>query len=366
MTTLELVAPHLLGLVSEAWHPARGIGDTDPMLSDAKTYLKRFSYGKAEGLGTVDTDDTYTEGYGRAQSTFKASVRQLVQAGKRAGPVTDTDSEFDWATKSQMGLLAPPPPVVIPGDKMKPLYISVEGHMSSWDFGPTIFIANQLKSEGLVDVQGTSYVNNAIPFQSDTGVTAVTGFFLDPILMPPRRKHVISGFSEGEIVTSRFLNRNVINPAGMFHNRLDDLIAYLPMGAPTRPLDFMGSASLEPDPPQASTAGIAPQDQWLQYQALGDRIAYLCRHGDMYTEVKMDKPGALQRSVYKVVAQSDPGEILMELLAAGINPTAEVMNIVTAIIRGTLFLFNMDPHGGYNLDLATDWVRGKIKAAVAT
>lgn len=361
-----MTAPaHLAALVSPTWHPARAVGDIDPLLSDAKAYLKRFSYGKAEGLGTVDVDDTYTEGYGRAQSTFKASVKSLVEHGQRPGPATDLDSEFDWATKKQMGLLGPPPPVVVPGNKMKPLYISVEGHMSAWDIGPTIAIAFQMEQEGLVQAQGTSYVNNAIPFQSDTGVAELTRFFLDPVKMPAGRKVILSGFSEGEIVVSRFLNRHVINPAGMFHHRLGDIIAVLEMGAPTRPLDFMGSAQLQPDPPQAGTAGIAPQDQWLQVEALGDRIAYLCRHGDMYTEVKMDKAGMLQRSVYKVVAQSELTEILMELLAAGINPTAEVMNIAYAIIRGTLFLFNMQPHGGFDLGPATDWVRGKIKAAIS-
>lgn len=361
-----MTAPaHLEALVSPAWHPAREPGDGDPLLSDAKAYLgRKFSYGRAEGLGTVDVDDTYTEGYGRAQAKFKSAVRSLVQAGQRLGPITDLDSEFDWATKKQMGFLAPPPPVTIPGNKMKPLFISVEGHMSNWDAGPTIFLADSLKAEGLVDVQGTTYENKSIPFRSDTGVNVMTDFFLDPMKMPPGRRPVISGFSEGEIVTCRFLNRHVINPAGMFHHRLDDIIAYLPMGAPTRPLNFMGSAMLQPDPPAAGTAGIAPEDQWLQAAALGDRVAYLCRHGDMYTEVKMDKPGKLMRSVYKVVAQSDPAELFMELLAAGINPTAEVLDIAYAIIRGTLFVFNMQPHGGYELGPATNWVRDKVRAAV--
>lgn len=359
-----MTAPaHLVAQVSSGWHPARDIGDVDPLLSDAKTYLKRFSYGKAEGLGITDVDDTYTEGYGRAQAKFKAAVRQLVQTGQRPGPTTDTDTEFDWATKSQMGLLAPPPPAPVDGRKLKPFYISVEGHMSAWDVGPTIFIANQLKSEGLVEVQGTSYVNNTIPFQSDTGVSALTGFLLDPVKMPAGRPWVASGFSEGDIVVSRFLNRHVINPQGMFHHRLDDLVAVLEMGAPYRPKDFLGDAVLQPDSPSTGTGGISPDS--LQVEALGDRIAYLVRHRDMYTEVPYDKAGEMQRSIYSLVAASDPSALAFELLAVGINPTAEVLNMAKAITRGVLFLGDMTPHGGYDLGPATNWVREKIRARVA-
>lgn len=359
-----MTAPaHLATQVSPAWHPARDVGDIDPLISDAKLKLRIYSYGKAEGLGTVDVDDTYTEGFGRALVKYKAAVRALVQTGHRPGPVTDTDTEFDWATKSQLGLLAPPAPTPVDGAKLKPLYISVEGHMSDMFIGPAVGIGQQMEREGLVQLQPTNYVNNTLPFQSDTGVAENARFFLDPVLMPPNRKAVISGFSEGDIVVSRFLNRHVINPAGQFHHRLNDIIAVLEMGAPYRPKDCLGDAVLQPDSPKAGTGGISPE--WLQVDALGDRLAYLVRHGDMYTETPFDKPGQLQRSVYSLVAASDPSALLFEFLAVGINPTAEVMNIAQAILRGTLFVFDMRPHGGYDLGPATDWMRNKIRAAVA-
>ncbi|MCV7354513.1 hypothetical protein [Mycolicibacterium fluoranthenivorans] len=359
-----MTAPaHLVAQVSSGWHPARDIGDVDPLLSDAKTFLKRFSYGKAEGLGITDVDDTYTEGYGRAQAKFKAAVRQLVQAGQRPGPITDLDAEFDWATKSQMQLLAPPPPAPVDGRKLKPLYISVEGHMSDMFIGPAVGVGQQMEAEGLVQLQPTGYVNTAIPFQSNTGVSEVCRFMLDPVLMPAGRPWCISGFSEGDIVVSRFLNRHVINPTGQFHHRLRDLVSVLEMGAPYRPKDFLGDAVLQPDSPKAGTGGISPE--WLQVEALGDRIAYLVRHGDMYTETPFDKAGQMQRSIYSLIAASDPKALLFELVAVGINPTAEIMNVVNAILRGVLFLGNMTPHGGYQLGPAIDWVRGKIKASVS-
>jgi hypothetical protein len=358
-----MTAPtHLAALVSPGWHAASTVGDTDPLISDAKRVLRIYSYGKAEGLGTTDVDDTYTAGFGRALVTYKAAVRTLVQKGLRKAPATDLDTEFDWATKKQMGLLAPPPPIVVPGNKMKPLGVSVEGHMSEWNFGPTIFLFQQLEQEGLIQAQGTTYSNKTLPFQSDTGVDSLVGFFLDPVLMPPGRKWLISGFSEGDIVVSRFMIRHVLNPAGMFHHRLVDMICMLEMGAPYRPLDYLGDAVLEPDPPQAGTAGISPER--LPTNQIEGRLAYLVRHDDMYTEVPMDKPGELQRSVYSLVAASDPKALLFEFLAVGLNPTAELMNIVQAIMRGTMFVFNMDPHGGYDLGPATDWVRGKVRAAV--
>lgn len=352
--------------VSPAWAPASNVGHTDPLISDAKLKLKRYSYGKAEGLGTADVDDTYTPGFGRALLTYKNSVRLLVQAGRQAGPITDTDPEFDWATKKQLGLLdtvAPPPPAPVPGFKLKPLGISVEGHMSNWDFGPTADVMFTLEREGLVQMQGTTYANKAMPFQSNTGVSELVRFFLDPVLMPAGRRWVISGFSEGDIVVSRFLIKHVLPEHGIFHHRLADLICVLEMGAPYRPVDYMGEVQLVADPPQKGTGGISPEK--LPIDQLRGRLAYVCRTRDIYTETPQTETGEKMTAVYKVVANSDPVALFMELIAVGLNPFGELASLIGAIARGILFLGSMQSHGGYDLEPAKRWTRDKIRASVA-
>jgi hypothetical protein len=352
--------------VNPAWAPASKVGHTDPLISDAKVKLRKFSYGKAEGLGDTDVDDTYTPGFGRALLTFKNAVRILVLNKHRAGPLTDTDSEFDWATKKQLGLLdtvAPPPPAPVPGWQMKPLGISVEGHMSNWDFGPTIAMLNDLKAEGLIEVQGTTYSNKTIPFQSNTGVSELVRFFLDPVLMPAGRKFILSGFSEGDIVVSRFLIRHVLPEHGIFHHRLKDLICAIEMGAPYRPVDYMGDALLVDDPPASGTGGISPEK--LPVDQLQGRIVYICRTRDIYTETPQTETGEKMTSIYQVVAASDPTALFMELLAIGLNPFGELASLIGAITRGVLFLGSMQSHGGYNLEPAKQWARTKIRAAVA-
>lgn len=352
--------------VNPAWAPASRVGHTDPLISDAKKWLARYSYGKAEGLGSADVDDTYTAGFGRALLTYKTNVRLLVQAGKQAGPLTDTDPEFDWATKKQMRLLDtvnPPPPVPIPEGKLKPLGVAVEGHMSVWDVGPEADVFFTLEREGLVQMQGVSYNNKVIPFDSDSGVNELVRIFLDPVKMPAGRKWCIGGFSEGDIVVSRFLMRHVLPAHGMFHHRLKDLIFVLEMGAPYRPVDSGGCPNLVPDPPPAGTAGISPEK--LPVEQLRDRLAYVCRKGDIYTDVPQNETGRKMTLIYKVVAESDPAELFMELLAIGLNPFGSIAGLIEPIARGVLFLGTMDRHGGYDLEPAKNWARGKLRAAVA-
>ncbi|AZS12578.1 lysin B [Mycobacterium phage DrLupo] len=355
---LEVVANQ----VSEGWHPAREVGDIDPLISDAKLYLKRFSYGQAEGLGTVDTDDTYTEGFGRALVKFKEATKILVELGRVAGPATDTDTEFDWATKKQMQLLSDqsPTPTTPPGSKLPPLYITVEGHESDMWIGPAVEVGKRLEKEGLVQLQPTFYNNKGIPFKSDTGVAEICRFFLDPVKMPEGRKFFLSGFSEGDIVVSRFLLRHVLNPKGQFHHRLKDWIGCLEYGAPYRPLDYMGPVLLVSDPPKPNTSGISPERLPIL-----NNVAYVCRTKDIYTENENNSVGKKKSAIYEVVANSNPAAVFWELLAVGIRPTTEVLAIAAAIGSGLLFVANMDPHGGYVLEPGQNWARGMIKAAIA-
>lgn len=345
-----------------AWAPAHQVGDVDPLISDAKNQARKFSYGRAEGLGTADTSDVYTEGFGRFLATYKGAVRQLVQKGLRPGPVTDTDPEFDWATKVQLNLIprSNVPPAGIPDRSHLPLYISVEGHMSDMFIGPAVGVGQQLEREGLVQLQPTGYNNTVIPFDNESGIREVVRFFNDPRLMPPGRKWCLAGFSQGEIVTGEFLLRHVLPESGMFHHKMADWVCSLEMGAPYREKDQC--APWIPDPPRPGTQGISGRR--LYGGTWGDRLQYVVRHGDLYTENPDSGVGLKQTSIYNAV-QGDPSAFLFELLRFGIDPTTQVIETAQALLNGGMFLLNMGPHGMYDLDPAIDWARGKVKAALA-
>lgn len=119
-----------------AYTPPSKVGQTHEKLSDAKAYLKRFSYGKIEGLGTTDTGDTITEGYLRAQRQFKSNIHLDFIKGRRPPGMPDLDpnsTAFDWATQKNMLLLGPavpPPPAVKPF-----LALNFTGTWGAWDNG---------------------------------------------------------------------------------------------------------------------------------------------------------------------------------------------------------------------------------------
>lgn len=243
---------------------------------------------------------------------------------------------------------------------LKPLCITVEGHMSDMFIGPAVGVGQQLEREGLVQLQPTGYNNTQIPFDNESGVQEVVRFFRDPVLMPAGRKWCLFGFSQGEIVTAEFLLRYVFPDGAEFHHRMADWICSLEFGAPYREKDQC--APWIKDPPRKGTQGISGTR--LYGGTWNDRLQYVVRTGDLYTENEDNHVGEIKTTVYNLI-QGDPMSILLELLAIGINPTAEIMFLIQALLSGGLFLINMGPHGQYDLDPAIAWARGKVRAAVA-
>jgi hypothetical protein len=249
----------------------------------------------------------------------------------------------------------------VPVPPVKPLCITVEGHMSDMWIGPAVATGQQLEREGLVQLQPTGYNNTSIPFDNESGVQEVVRFFRDPVLMPRGRKWCLFGFSQGEIVTAEFLLRYVFPEGAEFHDRMGDWICSLEFGAPYREKDQC--APWIADPPKKGTQGISGKR--LYGGTWNDRLQYVVRKGDLYTENEDNHTGELKTTVYDMV-QGDPKGILLALLRVGLSPTTEIVAIIQAIMSGGLFLFNMGPHGTYDLRPVIDWARSKVKAATAT
>lgn len=351
-----------------AWSPAKAAEDFDVLISDAKEVLDNFSYGQellAEKRAGGYTDK-YTTEFGRAIVRYKTAVHELVRLGRRPGPYPDFDTEFDWATKVQMGLIprsiVPAPPGV-PTPNRRPLFISVEGHLSDMWIGPAVEVGRRLEAEHKVQLQPTFYDNARIPFNNMSGVDMICSFFRDPNRMWVGRAWWISGFSQGDIVVSMFLMRHVFPPGSEFHAHLPFWLGAIEYGAPYRPIDIV--APWVEDKPKPGTRGISSERMPLlvpdgrgNFTPVQDKIAYVCRHKDMYTETPNDDAGLKQTAIYDVV-QGQPKAILLELLRFGIEPTQQVIETAQAISRGALFLMNMTTHGGYILEPGQDWARAR-------
>ncbi|MAY48874.1 MAG: hypothetical protein CMH38_02920 [Microbacterium sp.] len=357
-----------------AWSPAKAVEDFDVRISDAKEVLDNYSYGQEllpEKLAGGYTD-TYTAEFGRAIVRYKTAVNELVRLGRRPGPITDFDTEFDWATKVQMGLVPRsiiPAPAGVPTPNRRPLWISVEGHLSDMWIGPAVEVGHRLEAEHKVQLQPTWYDNARIPFNNASGVDMICSFFRDPNRMWVGRPWWLSGFSQGDIVVTLFLLRHVFPPGSEFHAHLPFWLGAVEYGAPCRPLDVV--APWVADPPRPGTRGIASERMPFEVPdgrgglvPVQNKVAYVCRRRDMYTETPDDGAGAKQTAIYDVV-QGSWGPLLMELLRFGIEPTDQVIETAIAISRGALFLVNMDKHGGYVLEPGQDWARARTDAWLA-
>lgn len=123
-----------------AWAPASKPGDIDPLISDARKVLGRYSYGKIAATEAPANPDLYTEAFGSALLAYATAVNNDVRTGKRKSPYVTTTGAFDWTVKSQMGFLtpaAPPPPA------WRPIYFfSAPGSGANNLVGPSSDVGN--------------------------------------------------------------------------------------------------------------------------------------------------------------------------------------------------------------------------------
>lgn len=314
------------------------LNDKNETVRQWRSVMARRFAGYARVCGELPTD---TDVFGP-----RAVAWQIEYERRTKQPVDGVVSDADLH-----GLGIAPPP-------LKPLCITVEGHMSNMWAGPAVGVGQQLEREGLVQLQPTGYNNTAIPFDNESGVQEVVRFFRDPVLMPPGRKWCLFGFSQGEIVTAEFLLRYVFPEGAEFHHKMADWVCSLEFGAPYREKDQC--APWIADPPKAGTQGIS--DKRLYGGDWDDRLQYVVRHGDLYTENEDNGVGRKKTSIYKAV-QGDPSAFLIELLRFGITPTTQVIETAQALLSGGMFVFNMGPHGMYDLVPVIDWARRKVLAA---
>lgn len=250
------------------YEPPDEVGESHPKISDAKNHLKRFGYGRLEGLGTTDVDDTITPGFERAFRQFRINVHYDVSRGLRAGPDLDpANPDFDWRAQRQMGLLAPPPPGI------PPYYgLSWTGTWGAWDngYGWQALRRAKERNKDKLDIQGLGYDTTAFMMGNPThsyldmivdGVREGSRFAL-----PDRRRKILAGYSGGAGCVVQFLWQW---PA----DRRNEIAMILQFGDPNRP---PGRTLLGNDPGGHGISEDFPPDWCL------DRYYSFALPGDMY------------------------------------------------------------------------------------
>lgn len=283
---------------------------------------------------------------------------------------------LDMPTQLACGFRKPttPAPNGIVVAPRKPIIFTIEGHRSDPLIGPCAFTAMALEREGLCYHKPIGYDRWRMPFNNESGWlelanqlgrTTIEGPPGTLWPFPAGTPWGIIDFSQGNIIGREFLMRYVIR--GDLNWRYQDLKRSLSFGAPYRELDQC--ADWVPDPPRDGTQGIsdvrfnATQILLTNGQPFSAIHREVSRRGDIYAENETDEVGLNKTMIYKMVANGSflnfgPAGALMRVMDLIQNPTDGIFDATRSIISGGMFLFNMGPHGQYDLHPCIEWMRG--------
>jgi hypothetical protein len=321
-----------------AWSQASKPGDTDPLIPGAKTYLRRFDYGKNLGITEV-----YTVEFGSALLQFQSKRKIEVEFGQKPGPVTVPNGIFDWASKKQMGLLV---------DPVKPLIVTVAGHLCNQFDGPAYICAKWMVDQRLAREMAIGYNNVDIPFENRTGFDQVMQQIHDPVILPRGNNWAICGHSQGAIIVADILDVARKNPGQWPWTHLKGGLQF---GNPRRPRGVV--APWVADPPDPNSEGIAHNCM----ESAFPNVAEVSRKGDLYADKTPDSAGEYKTAVYRIIAEktwfgSDDtlGEQMAELVKSGGIELWDVFLAITSGIKGAVHL---DQHNIFDLGPCIDHLR---------
>lgn len=332
-----------------AWHPAYEPGDTDPLISDAKKELAKFSYGK--GLGDTDM---YTPEFGVALRQYQTNIAYQVAFKGRPGPAVTATGVFDWATKKQMRIL---PEDRTPAAREKPWIITVAGHLGPWDTGPAYLAARQLELEGRVQVQPVGYDNGSLPFRNQTGFDELHRIVTT--VVPSTAPYLITSHSQGCIVTSDYLEQVVLPGKKAGKAPFINFVGGVHWANPRRPKGVV--APWISDKPDPDSEGLDPD--CLDAPIPG--VEEVARSGDLYADKVRSQAAEYAEAVYLAAARNkwtgknSLAEQIGELVT---NFGPEVWAMFQAITGGIQFAINMDPHNSFDLGPGIDHMRRLITA----
>lgn len=272
---------------------------------------------------------------------------------------------INLATKFAMGYLQK--------ETILPLYFSVEGHMSNMWEGPVAWVGEVLRAEGRALHFPTWYINNSIPFKTQTAVDApINGDIKHTLLyrvgatvqdngvkFPPGTPWMLGGFSEGALAIFDFYTR-YLAPGKPLNWRLKDLRGVISAGSAHREKGVC--VPWIADPPDLDHQGLSDV-RWVNTPWWWIEIA---RKGDLYTDNQSEGDRALfKTAIYKIVAKGQWSGGSAGFLARVIdllNPTDDLIPLALSIYDGLKFVGNMGPHGIYPMEFAVQFARERLAA----
>lgn len=347
----------------DGWGP----GMSGPVIASVKRELKRrYSYG-----ADLDTSEDWTPELTTALLRWQEIVHAEVVTGRRQPPDVRTDGRIDWGTQVQLGLIdwSPPRPE-------RPLFFTVEGHLSDMWRGPVADTATALEAEGRCWHQPIGYNNGPIPFDNDSGVRELARLLGATTLdngraFPEGTPWMLGGFSQGGIVVFDFYTRYLL-PGQPLHWRAKDLRGVLAYGNPCRQAGSVAPWAM-PWVKNPNTHGLDPYRRF-GLPGLPDAPSHpwadVWRSGDIFTDNGDDRASAIKASVYQAVARgdlfSDPYSLAAQIADVFEVGFDQVLGIVFAIVSGVGFLATGDnnPHySPFDIEGGKQWARERLAAA---
>lgn len=203
-------------------------------------------------------------------------------------------------------------------------------------------------------------------------------------LRPRGTPLIFTGYSQGAIITGEVWQKDILNPAGRFHDRLNDVIGIIQFGDPLRcpgiahgnevaglPLPKMLNGQV--------TGGIAGKNCLTPAQT-PDFLLSCALDGDLYAAAPVGidpwlhpaDVGLLETMVYNLVIElgiNSVAEIAARVADFFKRPVEVVVAAVQAIINGLTFAVQGTdaPHWHYEpfMPAMADWVRDRAAAAYA-
>ncbi len=333
-----------------------GLGDVDPKVAE----IQKFLAGKfASYAGDLVATGTYDQ----------ATADVVAEMQTRYGlPVTGV---FDYASQVKSGFVK----ASAPAPAIRPLFVSVEGHLSNMFAGPVADTGAALEREGLCNHQPTGYQNGSIPFDNASGVNELARFFGQGVLdsgvpFPLGTKYVLAGFSQGAIVVTDFI-ANFLQPGQVHAPRAKDCLGILMYGNPCRSAGSVAPWSrAQAGPPE--NAGLDPI---ARLDLLGIDLPFpimdVYRKGDIFSDNEPTVEGEIKAAIYQAVARgdlfSDPFSICAQIAQAFVVPVDYVIGAFQAIVSGIGFLATQpSPHySPYDIGGGINWARDLLTASAA-
>ena len=317
-----------------------GLGDhstADMTVKNAKAYMRAMYKSYAGGLADTNVFDQ------QMQDIVVQMQNRLVASGalKASGfilGVLDLPTEYAMGFKKRA-----------PVDVVKPVIVTVEGHMSNMFYGPCADTATQLEGEGVCYHQPTGYDNGKIPFDNNDGVLQLASNVRNTTLpsghkFPAGTPWGLFGYSQGGIIISQFWQQ-YLQPGQELAWRTPDLKCVLAYANPCRENNQQA--------PWSYSGGFSPNTQGLA--ADGERMSNtpdfwkeIGRHGDIFSENTPDEKGRIKSSIYELIMANlfrGPASILSVITVTLKKPLSEILPIALAIFDGIKFLTdNPNPH----------------------